>query len=127
MSPDGYIRLSLAALTKLPFTHLASGNDSVFLAELEAQTVAAHAAGFSEWMSNTKPAISIGWSWFIHNPSRRLLLAPDIVRSNVMLIDIHGYDLGKEATSNLFTSWLAVYDWQEIVSCQLEEFVVTNC
>jgi hypothetical protein len=127
ISPDGYIRLPLATLTSLPFIHLTSDIDPQFLAELKSQTVAAQTAGFSEWTSDTTPAISLGWGWFIHNQSKCLLLAPDIVRSNVMLIDIHGYDLGTAVTSNLFCTWLAVYDWQKVVSCELRAFMVSSC
>lgn len=127
ISPDGYIRLSLATLSKLPFTHLASDIDPDFLDELKTQTVAAQTAGFSEWTSDTSPAISLGWGWFIHNQSRRLLLAPDLVRSNVMLIDIHGYDLGTAVTSSLFGTWLAVYDWQHPVACALSTLMVAGC
>jgi len=127
MSADGYIRLSLATLSNLPFTHLASEIDPDFLVELKTQTVAAYAAGFSEWISDTTPTISIGWGWFIHNRSRRLLLAPEAIRSNVMLIDSHGYDLGTATTSHLFRTWLAAYDWQRPVSNALGTFVISAC
>jgi hypothetical protein len=120
ISSDGYIRLPLNDLSTLPFIHLASDSDSDFLAELQAQTIPALAAGFSEWMSETTPAISVGWGWYIHSPSRRLLLAPDAVRTNVMLTDIYGYDLGPTVTSNLFGSWLTIYDWQRAVSVALK-------
>jgi Domain of unknown function (DUF4902) len=115
-SPDGYIRLSLTKLSMLPFIHLASDNDLDFLAELKEQTVPAKAAGFSEWKSDTNPAISIGWGWFIHNKSDHIYLAPDGVRSNVMLTDVYGYDLGQKTTSNLFDTWLSLFDWQNTVN-----------
>jgi len=120
ISSDGYIRLHLDHLSALRFVHLASDRDASFLAELHAKTVPARTAGFCEWVSETTPAVSVGWGWFIHNPSNRLLLAPDAIRSNVMLTDIHGYDLGPIVTSNLFGTWLTVYNWQEAVSVALE-------
>ena len=120
LSPDGYIRLRLTRLTALQFVHLASASDSSFRAELRAKTVPARAAGFCEWMSDSLPTVSVGWGWFIHNPSNRLLLAPDAVRSNVMLTDIDGYDLGPIVTSNLFGAWLTSYDWQNEVSLALQ-------
>lgn len=127
MSPDGYIRLPLTNLSALPFVHLASSSDSDFLEELKAQTIPAHAAGFSEWKSITTPAVSLGWGWFIHSPSNRLLLAPDPVRSNVMLTDIYGYDLGPMVTSNLFGTWLAIYHWQDVVSIALHAARTNTC
>jgi hypothetical protein len=116
VSRDGYIRLSLEHLSRLPFMHLASDIDASILEDLQLQAVPALAAGYSEWISATTPAISLGWSWFVHSRSHRLLPAPEAVRSNVMLVDVHGYDLGPTATSFLFTTWLATHDWQYAVT-----------
>jgi hypothetical protein len=123
LSPDGYIRLPLASLNSLSFEHLFSDSDADFLQELREQTVPARSAGFSEWKSNTNPAISLGWGWFIHSESERLMLAPDGVRSNVMLIDARGYDLGPGQTSNLFCSWLDTFEWEVAVSVALHDFI----
>jgi hypothetical protein len=118
-SPDGYIRLSLASLSSLSFLHLFSATDQDFLEELLVQTIPARAAGFTEWKSETHPCVSIAWGWFIHSRSERLLLAPEGIRSNVMLIDAHGYDLGSTKTSSLFSSWLNAFEWQDVVSTAL--------
>ncbi|WP_158598066.1 DUF4902 domain-containing protein [Noviherbaspirillum saxi] len=125
-SPDGYIRLRLASLNALSFVHLFSECDTGFLRELQAQTIPAIAAGFSEWKTMTDPVISIGWGWFIHGDSECMLLAPDGVRSNVMLIDAHGYDLGSQRTSTLFGTWLSSFEWQSVVTVALNE-VITPC
>jgi hypothetical protein len=116
ISPDGYIRLSLASLCTAPLLHLFSTVDHHFLEELQEQTVPARSAGFCEWKSATAPEISMGWGWFIHDELERLFLAPDAVRSNVMLIDALGYDLGAAKTSNLFCTWLNIFEWQETVN-----------
>ena len=121
VSPDGYIRLRLASLDALSFIHLYSESDSGFLKELPSQTVRVRCAGFSEWVSDSNPTISIGWGWFIHNDSERMLLAPDGVRSNVMLIDMHGYDLGPQKTASLFGTWLNAFEWQPAVNMALNE------
>jgi hypothetical protein len=125
-SPDGYIRLRLASLNTLTFVHLFSESDAGFLHELQSQTVPAIAAGFSEWKTMTDPVISIGWGWFIHEDSERMLLAPDGVRSNVMLIDARGYDLGSQRTSTLFGTWLSSFEWQSEVTMALTE-AITPC
>jgi len=122
-SPDGYIRLRLASLNNLSFVHLFSESDSGFLKELRSQTIPARYAGFSEWKSEADPAISLGWGWFIHTDSDRMLLAPDGVRSNVMLIDMHGYDLGPQKTSSLFGAWLNAFDWQPAVAFALKNLL----
>lgn len=121
LSPDGYIRLPLAGLTTLPFVHLFSETDAHFLEELQSQTVPARSAGFSEWKSDTTPAVSLGWGWFVHSDSDRLMLAPEPVRSNVMLVDTFGYDLGPMKTSDLFSSWLEIFNWQDSVSLALRD------
>jgi hypothetical protein len=121
LSVDGYVRLPLASLSALPFVHLFSESDDEFLEELRVQTVPARSAGFSEWKSNTDPAISLGWGWFIHEESDTLVLAPDGVRSNVMLVDTQGYDLGPTRTSHLFCTWLNTFRWQDMVDLALTE------
>lgn len=118
-SADGYIRLPLSRLSAMQFEHLGSDADAGFLAELREQALPASNAGFSEWASDTTPAVSLGWGWYIHDTSNRMLPAPDPVRSNVMLTDLHGYDLGPVATAHLFSAWLAGYDWQADVSTAL--------
>ncbi len=115
LSPDGYIRMQFACLAKLSLVHLYSDSDSDFLQELKVQTVSARIAGFCEWQSETEPAVSLGWGWFIHSQSDRMMLAPDPVRSNVMLIDAQGYDLGQRQTANLFYAWLGEFDWRNTV------------
>lgn len=121
ISPDGYIRLRLSSLDTISFVHLFSECDDDFLHELRSQTVPALCAGFSEWVSDSSPAISIGWSWFIHSDSERMMLAPDGVRSNVMLIDMQGYDLGSQKTAILFSAWLGAFEWQHTVAMALND------
>jgi len=125
LSPDGYIRLRLASLNEISFVHLFSESDSGFLQELRSQTIPARCAGFSEWKSDDYPAISLGWGWFIHSDSDRMLLAPDGIRSNVMFIDTHGYDLGPQKTSSLFGIWLNAFDWQPTVTMALENSIAS--
>lgn len=120
LSTDGYVRLPLASLNALPFVHLFSESDDEFLRELRVQTVPARSAGFSEWQSDTDPAISVGWGWFIHEESEAMMLAPDGVRSNVMLVDMQGYDLGPARTSHLFCTWLNSFPWQGVVNVALD-------
>ena len=119
LSPDGYIRLSLTSLNELSFTHLFSEHDDAFLNELREKTVPARLAGFSEWRSDTDPSVSLGWGWFIHDQSDLMMLAPDGVRSNVMLLDAQGYDLGPMRTSDLFCTWLNIFPWQDVVNMAL--------
>jgi len=121
LSPDGYIRLRLSSLSTISFMHFFSESDDAFLLELQSQTITASSAGFSEWVSDTCPPISLGWGWFIHEDSDRMMLAPDGVRSNVMLIDVQGYDLGPHKTVSLFSAWLSGFEWQTAVCTALND------
>jgi hypothetical protein len=121
MSPDGYIRLPLGSLVSLPFVHLFSHTDTGFMEDLRDTSVAVSAAGYSEWKSETRPDISLGWGWFVQAQSGQMLLAPDGVRSNLMLIDTTGYDLGPLRTSSLLHTWLQAFEWQGTVKNALHK------
>lgn len=125
LAPDGYVRLRLKDLGALSFFHLFSESDADFLEELQAQAIPASMAGFSEWRSDTEPALSLGWAWFVPNQSSQLLLAPERARSNLMLIDAAGYDLGSVKTSSLLRVWLNMFDWQSTVRAALQ--AMTSC
>ncbi len=119
ISPDGYIRLSFSTFSSLPFVHLFTDRDLTLLEELVGQEIPAKSAGFSECISSTTPSISLGWAWYQHRDSNCLLLAPEIVRSNVMIVDMHGYDVGSKTTSNLISEWLTCCDWPAMVRLAL--------
>lgn len=121
MSPDGYIRLPLGSLASLSFVHLFSHTDTDFLEDLRDNSIAVSTAGFSEWKSETRPDISLGWGWFIQSQTGKILLAPDGVRSNLMLIDTTGYDLGPLRTSSLLHTWLQGFEWQGAVKSALHK------
>ncbi len=119
ISPDGYIRLSFSIFSSLSFVHLFTDRDLTLLDELIAQAIPAESAGFSECISTTSPSISLGWAWYRHRDSNCLLLAPENVRSNVMIVDMHGYDVGTHATSKLISQWLTCCDWPAMVRLAL--------
>jgi Domain of unknown function (DUF4902) len=112
ISRDGYIRIAFSDLASLSFLHLGSEHDPNFCEELQAQAIPSRIAGFSECRSDTTPAISLGWGWYVHNAANCLMLAPEPVRSNVMLVDKYGYDLGNVATAGVLSAWFALFDWQ---------------
>lgn len=121
MSPDGYIRLPLGSLASLPFVHLFSHSDTEFLEDLRDTAIAVRAAGYSEWKSETRPDISLAWGWFIQEQSGQILLAPGGVRSNLMLIDTAGYDVGPIRTSSLLHAWVQTFEWQGTVKSALHK------
>jgi hypothetical protein len=113
---DGYVRMNYSALNALSLDHLVTFSDSEFLMELYMQGIPAATAGFSEWKTSTSNAVSLGMSWYVDLSTKRILLAPEPIRSNVMLIDRKGYDLGMPQTSRLLRNWLNLFNWQDQVS-----------
>ena len=119
ISPDGYIRLSFPSFSLLPFVHVFTERDANLQYELLEQTIFAELAGFSECISTTTPSISFGWAWYVQSESNSLQLAPEPVRSNVMIVDMQGYDVGVATTSELILQWLQYCDWQAMVKLAL--------
>jgi len=116
MSPDGYLRMRFVDLCGLTFVHLFSSYDETLLDALHTEGVCAATAGISEWKSETDPEVSLGWDWFVDSSSGRLLPVRKGVRSNLMLLDAKGYDLGPGATACLCAAWLGVFEWQPTVA-----------
>jgi hypothetical protein len=114
-SRDGYIRMSLKRLAVLQFVHVASACDQTLLAELLADAVPAGAAGYTEWICKTAPFVSLGWDWYRDEVYRRCLLITNEVRSNIMLVDSRGYDLGTQRSAHFIASWLGALEWQSVV------------
>jgi phasin family protein len=114
-SCDGYIRMSLKRLALLQFVHVASACDQTLLPELLlADAVPAGAAGYTEWTSKTAPFVSLGWDWYCDDVFRHCLLINE-VRSNIMLVDSQGYDLGTRRSAHFIASWLGALEWQAAV------------
>jgi hypothetical protein len=113
-SGDGYIRMSFKRLALLQFVHVTSACDQTVLAELLAEAVPAGAAGYTEWIGKTAPVVSLGWDWYCDDDSRHCLLINE-VRSNIMLVDSQGKDLGMRRSAHLIASWLGALEWQSAV------------
>lgn len=93
VSTDGLVRLTLDELMSLPIFHLLSGldaDDSCMLAACGSPTTI---SGFTEWISRTHPAITLGWDWCLVSRSGTAfwtrLGAP---RTNVLLLREDGVE-----------------------------------
>ncbi len=56
-----------------------------------------------------------GWDWVVTASVGVLMLQAGSIRTNVMLVDAQGADLGEEATSQQFAAYLGTWDWQAAV------------
>lgn len=58
--------------------------------------------GFTEWATSRSPALSTGWDWeFIENNGIASLKRIGLPRSNIMIVDLSGTDIGFDVTETL--------------------------
>ncbi len=116
LSNDGYVRLTLSAFRAIALRHLFSGLD-----QDEEESAASSATGasessilgFTEWVSDTTPAVSLGWDWRLNTLSGRARYVRDgEVRSNVMLIEPGLGDLGDLVTSATLCTAVDALAWE---------------
>jgi hypothetical protein len=113
---DYYVRLPEAALLATQLSHLGSGIDFHEGAEAVARRGADSEAlsairGYTEWVSKSKPTVSVGWDWMLTG-AQQLALDVHSVRTNVMLIDADGVDCGQQATVRAVIRLIGRCAWQ---------------
>lgn len=112
---DGYIRLSIPELYSLSFEHLVSGLDEEQVFALNTNQTAI--TGYTEWISQSHPTVSIGWDWSLGAlPHPTLPRRMGYPRSNLMLIDTEGCDYNDALNEALLMQWIDQLVWQETVS-----------
>lgn len=116
-SLDGYVRLTLADVLKVRLRHLLSELDFQSMPiRLGTGASAVSITGFTEWVSDTFPALSFGWDWQLDGSDSRVkYLRSSPIRSNVMLIDEQRRDVGSVATAARLCDALDRLNWQEAV------------
>lgn len=116
VSQDGYVRMPLSLFMELPLVHFLSGlNDEPIRQAVEGGTEAS-ISGYSEWLSDTFPRITVGWDWHLDlTTGIPRYLRDGWPRSNIMLIDADGQDLGDEATATSIAFWIDQAGWNNDV------------
>ena len=116
VSEDGYLRLTLARFRAIHLRHLISelDEDAPLNGPEAAGATTACIAGFTEWISDTNPALSLGWDWRLDTSSGRdaRYVRAGEVRSNVMLCEPGIGDLGDLATSATLCAAVDALAWQ---------------
>jgi len=113
LSADGYIRLRPLLFQATELQHLMSGLDDGVLPRMDS---GAAIVGYTEWVSLTNPAITVGWDWQLSAMDG----APGCVRiadpfSNVMFIDEDSRDLGPVRTARLLGEAIDARPWSSTV------------
>lgn len=116
VSGDGYVRCTYGALQSVGLVHRISALDD--------DPPRAHAggvrptmiAGYTEWVDSVDSLITIGWDWQMNAADSVVLLHRiSEPRSNVMLVDPQGADIGPAKTLALLGAFVDAFDWQSEV------------
>lgn len=122
VSADGYIRLSFAELQAIALSHLISGLDENIPAAIPSGVTATDITGYTEWVSLTTPAITIGWDWQMgadHNGIQLRKISES--RSNVMFKNEDGKDIGPEETMTMLEGLIDGLDWIDAVRSYIDQ------
>lgn len=117
VSLDGYIRMSPSSFMALSLNHFLSGLDDDIAPHTAEDGTQALICGYTEWLSASTPAVTIGWDWHLNLVGGRpCYVRAGRPRSNVMLIDeVNGRDLGDDETSVLTIIKIDQSGWENDV------------
>lgn len=116
ISDDGYIRLSYSTIQGVCLRHLISGLDEDTPMPILCGAVQTAITGYTEWVSDIAPTITIGWDWEMHTASSRVLLRRiGDVRSNLMLRGANQTDMGPIRTQVMLEMFIDALDWSSEV------------
>lgn len=113
MVDTGYIYLTVDELRAGALVHLISGVDLEFLRTDGTGALVTAITGYTEWVSEHAPVLTIGWDWQMtaeDNVVRLKRISPP--SSNVMLQSAARRDLGHARTVTLLNEYLDGLDWQ---------------
>jgi len=122
LSDDGLIRMTYEEFRKLSIFHYFSEIELDSESECDTEIVM---RGFTEWITKTKPTISIGWDWKLESSSSSPYYSLDGTPfSNLMFIDENkNNDVGKEITTKCLMKYIANSKWQkEVMDCLSERY-----
>ena len=115
VSDDGYIRLTWSMLLGLDFSHLTSGLDEE-PGQLRDAATTTLISGYTEWISNTWPAVSIGWDWLLDMHDRKVSLRRiNDPRSNILLQRDDGRDCPSACSAWQTGRFVDRLDWISLV------------
>jgi len=116
ISADGYVRLVPKRFAQLTLVHLHSGMDDDKPLSAEDGAVQSSITGYTEWVTTTKPTISVCWDWQMTATKGQVeIVALGFPRSNLMFVDKVGNDLGQLTTESILRSWVHSFEWQSAV------------
>lgn len=115
ISADGFIRMNENQLMNYPLQHLISIVEST---KIEDSQILYY--GFTEWVTSLTPALSTGWDWeFIEYNGITSIKRIGLPRSNIMIVDVSGTDIGFEVTETLIEKKIDTLFWEQFIYAQI--------
>lgn len=114
-STDGFIRMNENQLMSYPLQHIISIVES---RHTEASQIFYY--GFTEWATSQTPALSTGWDWeFIEQNGITSIKRIGLSRSNIMIVDLSGKDIGYDVTEILIEKRIDTLFWEPFIYAQI--------
>ncbi|WP_373883575.1 DUF4902 domain-containing protein [Acinetobacter pittii] len=111
ISADGFIRMNENQLMNYPLQHLISIVETTQIKDSQILYY-----GFTEWVTSLTPALSTGWDWeFIEYNGITSIKRIGLPRSNIMLVDVSGTDIGFEVTETLIEKKIDTLFWEQFI------------
>lgn len=115
ISTDGFIRMNENQLMHYPLQHLISTVEST---QIEDSQILYY--GFTEWATSLTPALSTGWDWeFVEQDGIASLKRIGLPRSNIMIVDVSGTDIGFDVTETLIEKKIDSLFWEQFIYAQI--------
>lgn len=115
ISTDGFIRMNENQLMNYPFQHVISIIESTHIKESQIIYY-----GFTEWATLKTPALSTGWDWeFVEQNGFASLKRIGLPRSNIMIVDVSGTDIGFDITETLIERKIDTLFWEQFIYAQI--------
>jgi len=115
ISTDGFIRMNENQLMNYPLQHLISTVESI---QIEDSQILYY--GFTEWATSLNPALSTGWDWeFVEQHGIASLKRIGLPRSNIMIVDVSGTDIGCDVTETLIEKKIDTLFWEQFIYAQI--------
>ena len=114
VSDNGYVRLSYAELQAVRLIHRISGLDEAPATTVPGGATLTVITGYTEWVGDS--VVTIGWDWRMDAAHNSVLLyRTSEPRSNVMIRDAQGADVGPVKTIALLETFIDALEWQSEV------------
>jgi len=113
VSADGFIRVTLSKLYLIQLEHLFSAIDESTEDAQFTGAVACGITGYTEWVSQSTPVISVGWDWEVQTSIGRANLSRLAEpRTNLMIVDKSFKDVGQEQSNQHIAKLIDRTEWQ---------------